>query len=425
MSNSSPALNPTPALFVGIDWADQQHDVYWLAADGRQGHRRIEQSPQQIEELLAWLKELSGGQPVAVALEKSRGPLHYALLFREGLLLYPIDPKQLARYRQSFTSSGAKSDLDDAALLARMLRERYGELSPLRCDDELTRRLAHLCQTRRLLVDESTRLKLQLQALLKAYFPLLLTLGPVDGPLVQEVVRRWPDPRSFRRVHPGILDRLLGQHGMRNAERRKECVERIRSTPLLTQDAPLIESLALRVAAVAGQLKPLRASLEKLEQAIDQAMAAHPDAELFRRLPGAGRALAPRLVAAFGSDRSRYADANEVAVVTGIAPVTKQSGKTKLVVRRRGCSRFLKQTFHEFADAARKWCPWSKAYYQLQRTRHTRHHAAIRKLASRWIRILFRVWLTRVPYDPARYLQRLHDTKHPLLAFLPTKQTTP
>jgi transposase len=421
MSNSlTPAHPDSPGLFVGIDWADQKHDVHWITADGRRGRRQVEQSPEQIEELVAWMIGLADGKPIALALEKSRGPLQYALLFRDGLTLYPIDPKQLASYRNSFTSSGAKSDLDDAALLARLLQERYRELSPLRPDDEPTRRLAHLCQTRRSLVDENTRLKLQLQALLKTYFPLLLTLGTVDSSLVQEVLRRWPDPRQFRRVHPKILDLLFWRHGERSEERRQQMIERVRSTPLLTHDGPLIESLALRVAAIAGQLPPLRAGLEKLEKAIDQAMAAHPDAEFFRSLPGAGRALAPRLLAAFGSDRSRYAHADEVAVVSGIAPVTKQSGKTRLVVRRRACSRFLKQTFHEFADAARKWCPWSKAYYQLQRSRQTRHHAAIRKLASRWIRILFRVWLTRTPYDPDRYLQRLRDTQHPLLAFLTT-----
>jgi len=375
--------------------------------------------------LLAFLSELAGDGLTAVALEKSRGPLQYALMFREKLQLYPIDPKQFSQYRGSFTSGGGKSDLGDAALLARMLRERHQQLKALNPDDEPTRRLAHLCQARRQLVDEATRLKLQLQSLLKVFFPLLLKLGQPDSGLVLEVLRRWPDPRKFCRVHPKTLASLLRRSGIRNEERVTELVASIRSTPLLTKDAPLIESLGFRVTALGGQLKPLMESIHNVERAIEKAFAKHPDAGLLERVAGAGQALAPRLLAAFGSDRDRYADADEVAVITGIAPITRQSGKTKVVIRRRACSRFLKQTFHEFADAARKWCPWSKAYYQLQRSRKMGHHAALRKLAKRWIRILYSVWKTRTPYDPERHLQRLYATKHPLLAFLPNSLPHP
>jgi transposase len=412
------STNSTPALFVGIDWSDKKHDVCWIAADGRRGQCVIEQSPEQIEELLARLTELAHGGVIAVALEKSRGPLFYALLGREGLRLYPLDPKQVARYRDSFASSRAKSDASDAALLARLLCERYHELPAWRPDDEPTRRVAHLSQIRRDLVDENTRLKLQLQAALKTYFPLALAFGEADSDLVLELLRRWPDPRELRRVHPKTLATFFREHRVKNQDRVQELIDRIRRSPLVTQDRPVIESLVFRVAALVGQLQSLRPQIEKIETAIDQAMAAHADAPLFQSIPGAGRALAPRLLAAFGSDRERYAHADEVTVVSGIAPVTRQSGQTKFVTRRRACSRFLKQTFHEFADQARKWCPWSRAYYAWQRSQKVAHHAALRKLASRWIRILFKVWKSRTPYNPTRYLQRLHQLNHPLLKFL-------
>lgn len=415
---TKPSHNLNPVLFVGIDWADKKHDIYWIHVNGKCGHRVIEQSPEAIEELVAWMTEMAGGGPVAVALEKSRGPLQFGLMFRDAITLYPIDPKQFACYRDSFTSSGAKSDPEDAFLLARMLRERYRELKPLTPDDEPTRRIAHLCQARRQLVDESTRLKLQLQALLKTFFPLLLTFGDVASDLVLEVLRRWADPRQFRRVHPQTLKKLFQKHGMRNEERLEERIQAIRKTPLLTRDAPLIESLVFRVTALAGQLKPVLEQIAALEQALDKAMRAHPDAALFQGPPGAGKAMAPRLLAAFGSDRERFDSGDEVAVVSGIAPVTRQSGKTKIVTRRRGCSKFLKQTFHEFADHARKWCRWSKAYYAWLKSKGMGHHAAVRKLASRWIRILYRMWKTRTAYDEARYLQRMHQTNHPLLQFL-------
>lgn len=426
----TPLMNhsPTrpPVLYVGIDWADQKHDVHCQQADGRQYARVVEHTPEAIEAFLAELLEQAAGGGIAIALEKSRGPLVQAILGRDGFTLYLIDPKQFARYRQSFTSAGGKSDPRDAALLTRMLRERQSELTPVQLDDEATRRIAHLAQARRLLVDEATRLKLQLLALIKGYFPLLLQIGDGTSTVVLEILRRWPDPRDFRRAAPRTLAKVLrlDKKGYEE-EQLLARVDALRQTPLLTSDAPFLEASCHRVTALTRQWQVVQQQIGELQQALDQAMARHPDAHLFQGVPGAGQALAPRLLAAFGSCRERFAGADEVAVIAGIAPITRQSGKSKVVVRRRACPAFLKQTFHEFADHARKWCPWSKAYYLHLRSKQMRHHAAVRKLASRWIRILYRVWKDRAPYDPARYLQRLQDTHHPLLAFLKTTPDQP
>ena len=121
---------------------------------------------------------------------------------------------------------------------------------------------------------------------------------------------------------------------------------------------------------------------------------------------------------AFGSDRSRYQNAEQVACYSGIAPVTRQSGKSTWVRRRLAGPNFLRQTFQEFAQHARRWCPWSKAFYQLQRDKGMAHNAAVRKLAYKWIRILFRVWKEKTPYDPDKYLDCLKRANHPLLKFL-------
>ena len=159
--------------------------------------------------------------------------------------------------------------------------------------------------------------------------------------------------------------------------------------------------------AFAKQIPVVQQAIAELDASIDAEMKKHPDAALFSTLPGAGKALAPRLLAAFGSQRDRFSNADEVTTLSGIAPVTKQSGKSRVVHRRYACPKYLRQTFHEFADHARKWCPWSRAYYRLQRSRNMKHHAALRKLARRWIRILFRVWKDRKPYDAAAYLAKI------------------
>jgi transposase len=139
---------------------------------------------------------------------------------------------------------------------------------------------------------------------------------------------------------------------------------------------------------------------------------------VFQSQPGAGAALAPRLLAAMGSDLGRYENAAQVQSYSGIAPVTKQSGRTRIVQRRRACPHFMKQSFHEFADHARLFSDWSRAYYQLQRARGKRHQAAVRALAYKWIRIIYHLWKTGETYDEAEYVRQLRQRNSPVIAFL-------
>jgi Transposase IS116/IS110/IS902 family len=137
-----------------------------------------------------------------------------------------------------------------------------------------------------------------------------------------------------------------------------------------------------------------------------------------RSQSGAGAALVPRLIVAFGSDRNRYQSAQELQNQSGIAPITKQSGKSQSVQSRRACPKFLKQTFHEFADHSRRWCPWAKAFYETKRAQGTGRHATLRALAFKWIRILFRMWKDRRPYNNQAYQQALANAQSPLAKLL-------
>ena len=160
---------------------------------------------------------------------------------------------------------------------------------------------------------------------------------------------------------------------------------------------------------LAQQIQQAQKAIEEFDVAIAEAMKKHPDAHLFTSLRGAGNALAPRLLAAFGSQRDRWVNADRLAAFSGIAPVTRKSGKICQVQRRYACPKYLRQTFHEFADCARRFCPWSKARYQMLRDKGMKHHAALRKIARSWIRILFKVWKTRVPFDCGKYLVNLKN----------------
>ena len=164
----------------------------------------------------------------------------------------------------------------------------------------------------------------------------------------------------------------------------------------------------------------LNTSITEYDRELAVELARHPEAELFRSFPGAGAALLPRLAAAFGTNRERYVDAQELQQLSGIAPVQIRSGKSCSVRRRRACPKFLRQTFHEFAGLSIRYSDWALAYYQWMRSKGKRHYAAVRALAYKWIRVLFRCWKSRQPYNEERYLAALRKQYSPLLKFLVT-----
>ena len=312
-----------PGLFIGMDWADQKHDIHVIDRHGKGTHQQLEHSAENIEAWVGDMLKLAGGQPIAIMLEQSRGALIYALMFREDVLLYPINPKQLARYRESYPGGG-KNDPTDAMYLARMLSERITTLKAWQPDDENTRLIANLSQQRRKLVDGQTKLRQQLKALLKSYFPVVLELFGKDYQLslLLRVLSRWPDPRKLRRADRQLIRRVLSDHSMRNEEQQNEIVERIRAAQLLTRDDALITPSVMAVKLLTNQLQQAQKTIEEFDAAIDKAMKQHPDAHLFTNLRGAGSALAPRLLCAFGSQRDRWEDADSLASFSGIAPVT-------------------------------------------------------------------------------------------------------
>lgn len=408
-----------PALFIGIDWADQKHDIYVIDRSGQGFHRELEHSPENIDAWVAEMLKLADGQPIAIMLEQSRGALVYALMFRENVLLYPINPKQLARYRESFPGGG-KNDPTDAKYLARMLRERITTLTAWQPDDEDTRLLAQLSEQRRKIVDGQTKLRQQLTALLKSYFPVVLELfgGDHHLNLLLSMLGRWPDPRKLRSADRRLIRHVLSEHTIRNTEKQDEIILRIRSAQLLSRDDALITPSAMAVKLLANQIQEVRKTIKEFDAKIAEVMSRHPDAHLFTSLRGAGSALAPRLLCAFGSQKDRWEDADALAAFSGIAPVTRKSGKQCQVQRRYACPKFLRQTFHEFADSARIYCPWTKARYRMLRDRGMKHHAALRKLARSWIRILFSVWQTRIPFDCERYVAKLRQRCPEIVPYL-------
>ena len=282
-------------------------------------------------------------------------------------------------------------------------------------DDALTRQLRLLVEHRRKTVADRTRLTNRLTALLKSYFPQALDwMGDLRQPAACEFLRAWPTLEAVQRARRAELREFYDAHRRLSASDRLDLFRQIDQAQPLTRDPALVEASALMVQGLAEQLNPVLAVITRLDSELEKLFAQHPDHDLFDSLPGAGAALAPRLVTAFGSDRSRYDSAQDVQKFSGVAPVTEQSGKKKWVHWRLACPQFVRQTFHEFAAASCKKSLWARAYYEQQRQRGVDHHAAVRSLAYKWIRILYRCWKDRAPYDEQVYLKSLQRHHSPL-----------
>jgi transposase len=423
--NESIATIPSEAIaaYIGIDWADEKHVVALRSAAeaAKIEHQLVDQRPEALMEWIGQLQQRFGRQgKILVCLEQSRGALIYHLMGYALFELYPVNPLQLARYRETFSPGGAKDDRPDSELLCELLYCHRDRLKAWKPDTELNRKLAFFNEGRREAVDQGTRLSNAIKSQLKVYFPLALELLDEDTStaLAADLLLKWPTLEGLQKQNAHSLRKFFYAHNCRGESKMLQRLEQVQQAKPLTQDRAVIEPAVLRVQMLARQLKALLPDIARYEQNIAELFAAHPNHFLFDNLPGAGRALAPRLCSALGSDPERWQSAQEISTLHGIAPVRrasgKKTGKRASIHFRQACPKFLRQSFHEFAACSIRYCTWAKALYDSQRARGKGHHAAVRAVAFKWIRILFACWKHRIPYDPQRYLQALQHRGSPL-----------
>jgi transposase len=412
------------AAFIGLDWADQQHVVCLLDA-GAPAHRETMTLDQTPETLQAWIQQLRarfGGRAVAIAVEQARGALIYALMHVDFLHLYPVNPQTLAKLRQAFYPSGAKDDPGDAELLLEVLLSHRKHLRVWVPDDVLTRSIQLLTEDRRKLVDERTAWTNQLTAALKMYFPQALDwFGDLHTARACAFLERWPSLQQLKSATTSSVRKFYRNQGYRGDDKLQQLIQNIAQAQPLTDDGAVVLASTMKVQVLVKTIPMLTESIKTYDQKIAALFQDHDDSTLFGSFPGAGPTLAPRLLAAFGSDRSRFEYAAQIQQLSGVAPVTEKSGKSCWVHWRFACSKFLRQSFHEFAAQSTIKSVWARAYYQQQRQRGSSHHAALRALAYKWIRIIFRCWKDRTTYDEATYCKSLQLRGSNLASAIPTK----
>jgi len=409
---------PQFAAFVGIDWADQKHMWCLQARDSTKRETgELEHKPEAVEAWVGQLCQRFGNRPIAVAVEQSRGALVFMLTKYEPLHLFPVPSTTSARMRKALYPSGSKDDPRDADVLLDLLLQHRDKLRRLSPDTDATRRVQNLVEERRKLVDEKTEQSNRLTSHLKIYFPQMLDwFVHLDTELVCALLERWPTLEELQKVPPAKLRAFFSKHHCRDQELIEWRILAIRQSIPAIGDRAVIEAKSTVVKVIVQLIRTLRKGLADLDEKIEEAAAAHPDFFIFESLPGAGSVLAPRLLVAFGSQRERYHNASEVQTYSGIAPVMEKSGRKQWIHFRWACPKFLRQSFHEWASHSIGYSVWARNYYQQQRNKGQDHHAAVRALAFKWIRITFRCWKDRVAYDESKYLTSLARRGSPLAA---------
>ena len=407
------------AAYLGIDWADKKHDLCLVdSSSGKQTKQVLPHTPSAIAAYFTKLRQLYPGQVIAVGLEQSRGPLLFALLQYDFLVIYPLNPTTLAKYREAFTPSRAKDDPSDAVYAAELLMKHTDRLKAWHPDDEETRTLRYLVEHRRRLAGDCTRLTNRMTSLLKCYFPHVLEWFPdLATVLVADFLLRWPALEQLRGVkRTTLLTFFRAHHSVRRDTLEKRLAAIKESLPLTT-DRAIIDSSVLMITALAAQLKTTIAASKQLDEAIAQLCAVHPDFPLFQSLPGAGAVYASRLLAVMGTQRDRWTTATELACLSGIAPVIERSGQSTWIRWRYFCPTFMRQSFHEYAGESVKHSFWARTYFEQQIAKGKSRQAAVRALAYKWIRIIWKCWQTRTPYNEVKYLEALRKKGSPLLSY--------
>jgi transposase len=347
----------------------------------------------------------------------ARGPLISALLKHSIFVVYPVNPLTLSKYREAWHPSGAKDDPTDAQLALEVLVKHRDKLSELRLQSAEMRALQRLVEERRRLVQERVRVTNRVVAALKEYFPQVLDCFEDRGTVTFcDFVERWPSVEEAKRTRHSTLQTFFHEHNVRGAERIEQRIEVIKSAVALTTDPGVVVPAKMVVVSLIPALRVMLQGIKAYDEEIAKHCSKLADYRIFASFPAAAEVFAPRLLAAFGEDRGRFKDARAMQCYGGVAPVTERSGNQHWVHWRFKSSTFIRQTLVEWAAQTISQSYWAGEFYQRHRARGGSHQGALRALAFKWVRILYRCWVNKTPYDESRYLKHLRGRNAPLIS---------
>lgn len=414
-------------LSVGIDWADDHHDVCLVDtactdACACLDRFRIAHSREGFENLHAKVHEHeTDPSQVLVAIETPHGLLVHDLV-RHGYCVYPINPKSVNRYKDRHTPASPKDDKRDALALAHILRTDRQHYKPLTLLPEEHRLMDELCQDLRQLVDDRTRIVNRLAACLKSYYPQAIGLfSSLDSQISMAYLRSYPDPTALKSLSMKQLLAFLKKHQYSRPD-RVEALYGALSAPSLSADPVIARASRMLMLALLDQLMPLQRHIHDYERQIQELFDQLPASDTISNLPGVGPRIGPELVATLGprprqpdapsaggaeQTAHRFATAQALEKLAGTAPVTRQSGNWKQVHYRRACDKGLRRTLYDWAGCSLNKSRWARAFYDHHRRQGHRHSTILRNLACKLLAILHRLWRTGEQYDEQHHIDNL------------------
>lgn len=394
-------------LFVGDDWAEDHHDVEVQDESGRRlGKDRLPEGIAGLSGLHAlisrYLPEDAEPGSVVIGIETDRGPWVAALVMA-GYQVFAINPRQVARFKERYTSSGAKSDAADAHALADMVRTERHQLRPIAGDSADSEAIRVVARAHQGLIWERTRHTLRLRSALREFFPAALeAFADLAAPEALELLAQAPEPTTAAALtSTQIMAALQRARRRGDLAAKAEALRAALGRPQLTQPTVITAAYAATVRAQVAILVTLTEQIKHLEEGVEAHFGRHPDAEIYLSQPGIGMILGARVLGEFGDDPTRYASAKSRKNYAGTSPITRQSGKSRIVLARfvhndRLIDALLRQAFCALTGS-----PGARAYYDQLRHRGLGHHAALRQLANRLVGILHGCLKTHTPYDEA------------------------
>lgn len=381
--------------YVGIDWADDKHDICILRQDGTlvSEHTIAHTSTglAELHDILAGLEEMR------INIERPDGLLVSGLL-GEGYPLYVTAPTHVASRR----SRPDKNDREDARLLANLLRTGDDKCRLLRVNSAAQRTLKPVVRAYDQLQQHQLRVSNQLRDVLKQYYPVMLGLfSRLHQPLTLAFLRAFPTPQAARTASRQELVEFFASQSYRWMEKVGDKYEHLQA-PALTE--PVSEGLVIQMLSLVGVLETLSVELKKLERHMRQLLHAHPEGDWWLSLPGVGIKTAARLLAYIGDNRDRFPTVQSLQVYAGTVPVTVSSGKRRRVSFRYNCNHALRNAAIDLAAHSRAKSGWARAYYLEQRARGHDHQRALRALANRWLKIIWTIWQRREAYQEAKHV---------------------
>ena len=390
---------------AGLDWATRTHVVCVIDHLGAiEARFEIAHDAAGLHDLLARLRNFaSEPAQLPIAIERPSG-LVVDTLVQAGYPVVPIHPNIVKATRPRYRSHGAKNDASDAYLLADLLRTDGARFAPLKPQSDAICALRALVRGRDDLVATRVHLANQLRSLLDSFWPGATGIfAEIDSPIALAFVQRYPTPQTAAHVGEKRLAAFLAQHRYCGRRSPRELLARLRTAPMGCSAELEVDAKGVLAQSLASALHTVVEQISQLTSRLAHAVAELPDGQLVMSLPRAGRVCAAQILAELGDVRERFTTDAQLAAEAGVAPLTYQSGKSRSVTFRWACNHRLRRAITCFADNSRHASRWAAAVYARARTRGCDHPHAIRILARAWTRVLWRLWIDRCAYDPARH----------------------